>query len=108
MSYWVYILTCNNDSYYIGYTTNLPRRYKSHQSGSNSCKYTRSFKPLKIAQCWEILGPKTTALQAEHFLKKLSRVQKTAFILKPATLKRHFPCEIVGFDDLAKLNLHNQ
>lgn len=53
-SYWVYMLLCENNSYYTGYTNNLGKRYQSHVDGTGGCKYTRSFKPLKIAQFWEI------------------------------------------------------
>lgn len=47
--YWVYMLLCENNTYYTGYTNNLEKRYQSHVGGNGGCKYTRSFKPLKIA-----------------------------------------------------------
>jgi putative endonuclease len=83
--YWVYILLCNNQSYYTGYTDNLQRRYQSHLNGTGGCKYTRSFKPLKIAQCWLINGDKRLAMQLEREIKKCTRQQKTKFILEPET-----------------------
>ena len=84
-SYWVYILLCDNQSYYTGYTDNLEKRYLAHLTGKGS-KYTRSFKPLRIAQSWEIAGGKALAMQIERHIKKLSRKHKEALILNPSSL----------------------
>jgi putative endonuclease len=84
--YWVYILHCDNDSYYTGYTSDLARRYDSHINGTGHCKYTRSFKPLNIAQCWQIEGEKAQAMQIERYIKKLNRIQKEIMIKEPHTL----------------------
>ncbi|OGT35175.1 MAG: nuclease [Gammaproteobacteria bacterium RIFCSPHIGHO2_12_FULL_37_14] len=84
--YWVYILHCENGSYYTGYTNNLNKRYLSHLHGTGNCKYTRSFKPLCIAQCWKISGNKSLAMQIEHAIKKLPRSEKEQIISQPSTL----------------------
>lgn len=84
--YWVYILLCENQSFYTGYTNNLEKRYRSHLNGSGGCKYTRSFKPLAIAQCWLINGDKILAMQMERTIKKLTRKQKIELINAPKTL----------------------
>ncbi|MES2219078.1 MAG: GIY-YIG nuclease family protein [Pseudomonadota bacterium] len=86
--YWVYILHCQNDSYYTGYTTDLMRRYQAHLDGK--CKYTRSFKPLAIAQAWKISGTKGSAMRIENFIKKLSREGKEQLLLKPESLLEFF------------------
>lgn len=93
MDYWVYILNCENGTYYTGYTTNIERRYQEHLAGSLKCKYTRSFKPLSIAQLWRIDGDKAMAMQAEKFIKKLSKSEKTSLVDNPALLAQMFPCE---------------
>lgn len=85
-NYWVYILLCENQSYYTGYTDNLEKRYHSHVNGTGGCKYTRSFKPLGIAQSWIIRGDKLLALQLERDIKKRSRLQKMELILHPHLL----------------------
>jgi putative endonuclease len=85
-SYWVYILYCENNSYYTGYTNDLAKRYQSHISGTGKCKYTRSFKPLRIAQCWKVCGDKAYAMQIERSIKKLSRVDKAKLVACPALL----------------------
>ena len=91
--YWVYILLCANQSYYTGYTDNLERRYQAHLDGTGRCKYTRSFKPLKIAQCWRIKGDKLLALQLERTIKKCSRKEKIELILHPEQLSEHHKVE---------------
>jgi putative endonuclease len=83
LTFWVYILNCSNGNYYTGYTTDLPRRYQEHLAGTAKCKYTRSFKPLSIAQSWEIPADKSTAMQLESFIKKLSKKKKTQIIANP-------------------------
>lgn len=89
--YFVYILNCINGAYYTGYTTNLLRRFKEHCNGSIKCKFTRSFKPLEIAQSWQVMGNKGQAMQVERFIKGLNREAKTKLISQPETLLEKFP-----------------
>ncbi len=84
--YWVYILYCENNSYYTGYTNDLAKRYQSHLDGTGKCKYTRSFKPLHIAQSWQIVGSKSQAMKIERHIKKLTRQEKEKIIAKPDLL----------------------
>lgn len=84
-SYWVYILLCTNQSYYTGYTDNLEKRFQKHLMGKGS-KYTRSFKPISIAQSWEIKGDKSRAMRLERYIKKLSKDQKEQLVLEPDSL----------------------
>lgn len=81
--YWVYILHCDNNSYYTGYTNDLNKRYQAHLDGTSKCKYTRSFKPLAIAQSWKIAGDKSHAMKIENSIKKLTRTQKEKIIADP-------------------------
>lgn len=83
--YWVYMLLCANNTYYTGYTNHLEQRYQSHVEGTGGCKYTRSFRPLKIAQSWEIIG-KSEAMKIERQIKKLTREEKEKLIQCPAML----------------------
>jgi putative endonuclease len=86
--FWVYILYCDNQSYYTGYTNNLAKRFAAHIKGN--CKYTRSFKPLYIAQSWCISSDKSTAMQIESYIKKLPRSEKIILIENPNLLKIKF------------------
>jgi len=88
-SYWIYILFCNNNSYYTGFTTHLIKRYRLHLQGKAS-KYTRSFKPIYLAQCWNIKGNKSLALKVEQRIKTLSRLEKEKMIADPTLLYQKF------------------
>ena len=83
--YWIYILACANNTYYTGYTVDLTKRYEAHQKGTAS-KYTRSFKPLKIAQSWKIDATKASAMRIERYIKSLARSEKEKLIANPALL----------------------
>lgn len=79
------MLLCENHSYYTGYTNNLEKRFLLHQNGKAS-NYTRSFKPLKIAQCWIIENDKSLAMHLENEIKKRSRKDKEELIRSPSSL----------------------
>ena len=93
--YWVYIIHCNNDTYYTGYTHNLAKRYQAHVTGQGKCKYTRSFKPLSLAQCWKIKGDKALAMKFERQIKQLSRQEKEKLITRPSKLSSDKRVQII-------------
>ncbi|MBI2345993.1 MAG: GIY-YIG nuclease family protein [Deltaproteobacteria bacterium] len=78
MEHFVYILLSDDGRYYTGYTTDLDRRFKEHQSGSGG-KFTRSFGANKILYR-ESYGTKSAALQREAQIKGLTRAKKAALI----------------------------
>jgi putative endonuclease len=85
--FWVYILLCDNDSLYVGYTTDLIKRYRSHVQGT-AAKYTRSFQPYSLAQAWPIYGKKPQAMKIERFIKKMNKKEKLKIIADPFSLER--------------------
>ena len=99
MNFWVYILLCENNTYYTGYTTDLRKRFQSHMDGSGKCKYTRSFKPLSIAQCWKINGDKSLAMKIERYIKTLSRDDKEKIILQPNLLTNDARIQTLSDED---------
>lgn len=76
--YYVYILQCNDKTFYIGYTTNLQRRIKTHNKGIGA-KYTRGRTPVKLLY-YETYQGKSDALKREFALKKLTRKEKEKLI----------------------------
>lgn len=46
--YWVYIILCADNTYYVGVTNNIVFRFFLHQEGSNKKAYTFSRRPLKL------------------------------------------------------------
>ncbi len=80
------MLLCDNDTYYTGYTNDVARRYEAHINGTGRCKYTRSFKPIQIAQQWDLGKDKRFAMKVEKFIKQLSRKTKEDIIQHPEKL----------------------
>lgn len=82
--YYTYIIICKDDTYYIGYTSDIKRRMGEHKRGLNS-KYTRArgFKNLKV---YWISRSRSEAMKLECFLKKLTRSNKIKLIESPKLL----------------------
>jgi len=78
MSFWVYILQCADDSYYIGHTDNLETRLWQHQSGQVP-GYTSSRLPVRLVFS-QAHTSREEALAAERQIKGWSRKKKEAMI----------------------------
>jgi len=83
--YWIYMLECENGAFYTGITTNLDRRWSEHCAGA--VKYTRSFRPVRVAASWKLHGPMGTALRVERLIKKQSSTAKLKLTQSPKTLR---------------------
>ena len=78
-TYYVYILHCSDNSFYIGITSNLDKRVAQHQQGKNKNAYTYSRRPVTLVFYQEF----NEVLQAIYFEKKIkgwSRAKKQALI----------------------------
>ena len=75
---YVYILRCRDGSLYTGWTNDLEKRLKAHNSGSAS-KYTRTRLPAELVyfEEWE---SKEAAMSREWHIKRLSREEKLKLI----------------------------
>jgi putative endonuclease len=71
---WVYVLQCGDGSYYTGWTNDLAKRVRSHQSGKGG-KYTRSRRPVRLIKKWRARD-RSAALRREAMFKSLSRKDK--------------------------------
>ena len=76
--FYVYILKCGDESYYIGYTENLLERLKSHYRAEASM-YTRKRQPVKLVFFLEFLK-RYDALNVEKQIKNWSKKKKEALI----------------------------
>lgn len=74
MSHFVYILRCKDSSLYTGYTTDVNRRLKVHNSGKGA-KYTRGRRPVKLVYYKEV-SSMSEGLKLESAIKKLSKEKK--------------------------------
>jgi putative endonuclease len=97
-NYYVYILQCNDDSYYTGVTNNIEKRFYEHQNGLIESCYTHSRRPLKLAGI-ENFCDINQAIEREKQIKGWKRIKKEALIKKlykdlPKLSLRYTPNEI--------------
>jgi putative endonuclease len=62
----VYILKCNNGTYYTGYTTNIKLRLKAHNN--KEVQYTKDKLPVKLVYL-SLFENKQKAYDFERYLK---------------------------------------
>ncbi len=74
MSYYVYLILCEDGSFYTGYTKNLDSRVRLHTSGKGA-RYTKMHKPKRLVYS-ESFGSRAEAMKRERRIKKLSHRQK--------------------------------
>ncbi len=75
----IYILICKDNSFYIGVTNNLDRRFIEHQEGADPRCYTLKKRPLQLVY-YEFHPNFESAFLRETQLKKWSRAKKEALI----------------------------
>ena len=71
-------MECGDGSYYTGWTNDLAKRVKSHQSGKGG-KYTRSRLPVRLIKRWRAKD-RSAAMRKEALFKALSRKEKDAVL----------------------------
>lgn len=75
---YVYILKCNDDSYYVGSTKDVGKRFWQHSNGIGG-GFTCERLPIHLIYV-EIFTRIDHAFEREHQLKKWTRKKKTALI----------------------------
>ena len=76
--HWVYILECDDGSFYAGYTTDVERRVREHDRGDGA-KYTRGRTPVELVHR-ERFESKSAAMSREYEIKQLSRTEKERLV----------------------------
>jgi len=79
-NHYVYILRCDDDTFYTGYTTDLIRRLNEHNSGKGA-RYTVPRRPVEIVYR-KAFSSRSEACSREHAIKQLSRPQKQKLIAR--------------------------
>jgi len=77
--YYVYILRCADDSFYIGSTQDLGSRVKTHNHGRGAA-YTLKRRPVDLVYS-EVFNSETQAVKRERQLKRWSRAKKEALVV---------------------------
>ena len=73
-----YILKCNNNSLYTGWTNDITHRLKMHNEGKGA-KYTRGRGPVELVYLEEF-ETKQEAMSREAKIKRLTRKEKLLLI----------------------------
>lgn len=78
--HYVYMLRCNDQTLYTGYTNDLDSRMEKHATGKGA-KYTRGRGPfiLEVAKVYET---KQEAMKQEYRIKQMTRTQKERWIVQ--------------------------
>jgi len=90
MRYYVYVLLCQDGTFYTGYAKDLKVRLGMHEQGKGA-RYTRIHKPKKLVYK-EKFGTRKEAMRRERQIKKLGHEEKKRLcrfaIMKHQTLRR--------------------
>lgn len=81
--FFVYILECQDGTYYTGYTNDIEKRIKEHNRSKRSAKYTRYRRPVKLVWCRGYKYFRSAVLE-EHRIKNLRREQKEKLVKENA------------------------
>jgi putative endonuclease len=74
----VYILSCADDTFYVGSTNNLAIRIKTHSDGRGTA-HTFKHRPLRLVYS-QSFSSEAAALTRERQLKRCSHDQKAALV----------------------------
>ncbi len=78
-AYYVYILKCKDELFYVGMTNNLERRINEHHEGLNRECFTYKRRPLELI-FYQDFNEVEQAIYFEKKIKKWSRQKKRALI----------------------------
>lgn len=79
MAYFVYILSCHDQTLYTGITTDLERRLHEHNNTDKGAKYTKLRRPVALVYSEEVEN-RSFASKREYEIKQLSRNKKVELI----------------------------
>lgn len=75
---YTYIVKCSDGSLYTGWTTDLKKRIKAHNSGKGA-KYTKNRRPVTLVY-YEEFPTKEEAMKREYAIKQMKREEKKSLI----------------------------
>lgn len=75
---YTYILKCNDNTLYTGWTNNLEKRIEAHNAGSGA-KYTKPRRPVELVY-FETFETKEEAMKREYAIKQMKRSEKEKLI----------------------------
>lgn len=75
----VYIIECSDNSFYVGVTNDVFRRFSEHENGIDTKSYTFNRRPLKLV-FYASFTDLNIAVEIEKQIKKWSKNKKKALI----------------------------
>lgn len=75
---YTYMVECQDGSLYTGWTNDLVKRVRNHNSGKGA-KYTKSRLPVRLVY-YEEYGTKQEAMSREYGIKQLSHRDKLTLV----------------------------
>jgi putative endonuclease len=78
LPFYVYMLLCEDGSYYTGYTKDIDFRLKQHKIGTGA-RYTKLHRPKKLVYTEEF-DTIREAMKRERKIKKLSHKEKNKLV----------------------------
>ena len=79
MSYFLYIVECDDGSLYTGITKDVEKRIYEHNSSDKGAKYTKARRPV-VLKYQEQCIDRSQASKREYEIKKLKREEKLRLI----------------------------
>jgi len=79
MAFWVYLLRCADNSYYIGHTDDSAKRIAEHQTGAIPGCYTAKRRPVQLVFSQDF-PTREEAVASERQIKGWNRKKKEAII----------------------------
>ena len=74
MTWHLYLIECQDGSFYTGITTDVEKRYRLHAAGKGA-RYTRSHPPARLLASVPV-GSRSAALKVEAAIKRLPKDKK--------------------------------
>lgn len=94
---YIYILKCEDSSFYTGITGDMEKRIKQHLGViKGGAKYTRSHRIVSVEALWYTDMP-VAARKLEYALKQLSHSQKCELISAPGELCIKYCTDLSNF-----------
>lgn len=78
MTFYVYIIECNDGSFYTGQTNDIERRMNEHRNGVGA-RYTKYRRPITLRRVEEY-PTRDAALEREQKIKNMSRDRKESLV----------------------------
>lgn len=79
-NWYVYLLLCDQKTFYVGITNNIKSRLTSHKNKQSF--FTKKFSDIKLVYCEKYFG-KTEAAVRERQLKGWSNAKKQQLLIQP-------------------------